>query len=83
VHLHRSGQAKEVAHIHRDHNLIAGQSMGEDRVILGDSKTDMNSRLGRTSKFAGPAGQTRTEIFVNQQPQGMARQPRCRARGRR
>jgi hypothetical protein len=47
VHLHGGGQAKEVPHIHHDHNLIAGQSMGEDRVILGASKTDMNSRLGR------------------------------------
>ena len=83
VHLHGGGQANEIAHVHRDHNLIAGQGMGEDRVILGASKTNMHGRLCRNSLFTGPAGKARTEIFVNQQPQGMAIQPRWRVRGRR
>ena len=42
VHLHGGGQANEIAHVHRDHNLIVGQGMGEDRDILGASKTDMH-----------------------------------------
>jgi hypothetical protein len=40
----------------------------------------MHGRLCRNSLFTGPAGEARAEIFVNQQPQGMALQPRCRVR---
>lgn len=81
VNVYGGGQSHEIPHVHRDHNLIPGHCMGEDILIRSASKTDMHGSLCWNSHVTGPTGETRAEVFVDQQPQGMGLQPRCRVRG--
>jgi|688.fasta_scaffold12236_28 hypothetical protein len=55
--------------------------MGEDRFIHSASKADVDGRFCWNSLLAGPTGQTRAEVFVDQQPQRFGPERRCRVRG--
>ena len=77
--IHPRGQGDEVTHVHCHHHLVLRESSRKHGRMRCARQPHVDHSFSRNARFTGPTHQSWAQVFINQELQGAAAQPRWRS----